>query len=107
MSRSSLTEPCAVRGGPWLEVGEPPLAASPDDHAVAAPVVLVVDDPVEMAAFCWDAGFTVCVSESESGESTVIVTDPSGTRLVLAARDRVKNTNGGHHEMTAVPWLAG
>lgn len=63
---------------------------------VASPMVLLVDDPVEIAALCWDAGFTVRVHESVSEGSTVIVTDPLGQRFVLAAREMVRADDPVH-----------
>ncbi|HET9984552.1 MAG TPA: hypothetical protein VFQ38_13230 [Longimicrobiales bacterium] len=69
-----------------FEVGDALVAVRPDDRDVLTPVVLVVDDPVELAERCWDAGFTVQVGEPASGRVTVALTDPFGQRLVAVPR---------------------
>lgn len=48
--------------------------------------VVAVDDPVELAERCWDAGFTVRVSEATNTRLTVMVSDPFGQLLLIVPR---------------------
>ncbi len=47
------------------------------------PVVLAVGDPDALAERCWDAGYSVQVSNEATGDGTVSVIDPFGRRIDL------------------------
>jgi len=47
-------------------------------------ITLIVDDPVGIAARCWDAGFTVRVRESADA-TTIAVVDPFDLELELVS----------------------
>jgi hypothetical protein len=60
--------------------------ASMSGPATGTPVVLVVDDPVELAERCWDAGFTVRILPDPTGRAPISLTDPFGRRIHLVPR---------------------
>jgi catechol 2,3-dioxygenase-like lactoylglutathione lyase family enzyme len=51
------------------------------------PITLVVDEPDDCAARCWDAGFSVRVYDDANGRAVLSVVDPFGRRIVLARRE--------------------
>ena len=55
-------------------------------QATAPPVALVVDDPVAVAARCWDVGFTVRVHDGPDGALSLFVADPFGQVIALVGR---------------------
>ena len=54
--------------------------------AMGGRITLVVDDAIEVAARCWDAGFTVNVRDA-ADSTTISVIDPFDLELGLATSD--------------------
>lgn len=51
-------------------------------------LALAVDDPVAVAASCWEAGLTVVVEDVDgAGERLVVVVGLAGVRVTLLAED--------------------
>lgn len=51
---------------------------------ITNPTRLEVDDPIAVAAKCWDAGYTVCVVDPDHGDTRLALIDPFGRRIELA-----------------------
>ena len=51
------------------------------------PVVLHVDDPLDVAERCWDAGFSVRLFDRPRGDATISVIDPFGRQIELVQAD--------------------
>lgn len=80
----------------WFRIEEVLVETGPGTHG-GAPVLLHVDDPLEVAERCWDAGFTVRLLDPPFGDAIVSVTDPFGqpVHLVRAACDDARRTANG------------
>ena len=70
----------------WFRIEEVLVETGPFTHG-GAPVLLHVDDPLEVAERCWDAGFTVRLLDPPFGDATVAVMDPFGQELHLVGAD--------------------
>jgi len=71
--------------------GHAALAAGTSGPATPLRLTLVVDDPIAVAAHCWDEGLTVLVEELADGDARLVVADPragGGIRVALVAEDR-------------------
>ena len=80
----------------WFRIEEVLVETGPGAHG-GAPVLLHVDDPLEVAERCWDAGFTVRLLDPPFGDAIVSVTDPFGQQvhLVRAAGDDARRAANG------------
>lgn len=88
MSHRNLARATCTRmrdAAAWGQTTARPAARS-DAVATAAPVALVVDDPVAVAARCWDVGFTVRVHDGPDGALSLFVADPFGQVIALVGR---------------------
>jgi hypothetical protein len=59
------------------------------DGTTAAPVAVVVDDPVAIAERCWDAGYTVRVHDGAAGAASLFLSDPFGRMIALVGRTMI------------------
>lgn len=88
MSHRNLARATCTRmrdAAAWGQTTARPAARS-DAVATAAPVTVVVDDPVAVAARCWDVGFTVRVHDGPDGALSLFVADPFGQVIALVGR---------------------
>ena len=69
----------------WFLVGGTLIEVGSEVRDADAPVVLDVDDPEEVAARSWDAGYSVRVRETATGGVPISVIGPFGRRIDLAA----------------------
>lgn len=68
-------------------IGDTRIEVEPGASVVpAAPVAVVVDDPVAIAERCWDAGYTVRVHDGPASAPSLFVADPFGRVIALVGR---------------------
>lgn len=69
----------------WFRIGGTLVEARPDRPDTASPLVLGVDDPLGLAERCWNAGFSVRVSEDDDEVDRMLLSvfDPFGRQIDL------------------------
>jgi len=81
------TDCTAAEMGLWFLVGGTLIDVRAALDAGRPPIALAVDEPEELAARCWDAGFDVRVHDDASGRGVLSVIDPFGREIVLVCRE--------------------
>ena len=70
-------------GSLWFEVGNSLIEAGPQLRNARARMAFAVEVIEDLAARCWDAGFSVLVRERRHGPPSYAVIDPFGRRVDL------------------------
>jgi catechol 2,3-dioxygenase-like lactoylglutathione lyase family enzyme len=71
----------------WFLVGGAVIETGPQFRNARARITLDAEAPEDLAVRCWDAGFSVHVLESGSGQPSLALVDPFGRKIDLVPND--------------------
>jgi len=80
--------PLGVAGSLWFEVGDALIATGPQFRHARARMAFAAEVVEDVAARCWDAGFSVLVRERRRGPPSFTVIDPFGRQIDLVPGDQ-------------------
>jgi glyoxalase superfamily protein len=80
--------PLEVAGSLWFEVGNVLIETGPQFRNARARMAFAAEVVEDVAARCWDAGFSVVVRERRRGPPSFTVIDPFGRLIDLVSSDQ-------------------